>query len=290
MFCLGATKGGTSWLHDHLSQHPDCHFRTIKELHYFTMTRPAHFGAALKRLKAELERLKARLAGAPEAMRARLERRIADLRDWRAVLARRQTDAAAYRAFLTAGRQGQAVLGDITPAYALLPDERLSEMAAIAPDVRAVYLMRDPVARLWSHVRMIAQRTRPEAFADEARALLARILSGDLSGEGQGIVARGDYATVLPRLARAFAPGRLLVMFTEEMMTLPGLARLAEFLGIRPGAADLDRRVHEGTPLKMTDAERRAARAWLEPQYAYVSGQYPSLPQTWRAHMEEGFA
>ena len=33
--CVGATKAGTSFLYEHLAAHPQCHFRTIKELHYF---------------------------------------------------------------------------------------------------------------------------------------------------------------------------------------------------------------------------------------------------------------
>lgn len=290
LFCVGATKAGTSWLHEHLSKHPDCHFRTIKELHYFQMTEPGQFGIALRRLQAEIARFKARLTGADATLRARVERRLSDLRDWRRVLQLRATDLDAYRAFLLDGRGDKALVGDITPAYGLLPEDRLSLMKTVGADVRVVYLMRDPVARLWSHVRMIAHRVAPQRFADEARALLARIVTGDLTGEGAGIAARGDYAAILPRLKRVFDPSRLLVLFTEEMLTLPGLARLSAFLGIRTVGADLDRRVHEGVSLSMNDDERRAARVWLRPQYDYVSGQYSSLPAAWRANMEEGLA
>lgn len=290
MFCVGATKAGTSWLYEHLAAHPDCHFRTIKELHYFTMEKPGRFALALGRASDEAARLQVRLAGAGAGLRARLERRLTDLTDWCAVLRRGAIDLDAYRAFLTGGRGTARLVGDVTPAYALLPEAALARLNAVGPDVRVVYLMRDPVARLWSHVRMIARRTAPDRFADEARALLARILGGDLSGEGAGIVARGDYAAILPRLARVFAPGRFLAMFYEEMLTAPGLQRLSEFLGIRPVAADLDRRVHEGVALSLSEDERRAARTWLQPQYAYVSGQFPSLPAAWRANMEEGFA
>ena len=133
-------------------------------------------------------------------------------------------------------------------------------------------------------------RVHGDSFAAEARALLTRIVSGDLTGEGAGIAARGDYAAILPRLTRAFDPARLLVLFYEEMLTAPGLARLWSFLGIRPVDADLGRRVHEGTPLTMNEDERRAARAWLRPQYDYVSGQFATLPAAWRANMEEGLA
>ncbi|MBL9055550.1 MAG: sulfotransferase, partial [Rhodobacteraceae bacterium] len=162
---MGATKAGTSWLYEHLSAHPDCHFRTIKELHYFQLTAPGQFGAALRRLQGEIDGLKARLTGAAAAQRARIERRLADLRDWRRVLQRRETDLDAYRAFLTEGQGERRLVGDITPAYALLDADRLALLPQVAADTRVVYLMRDPVARLWSHVRMIAQRVAPAGFA-----------------------------------------------------------------------------------------------------------------------------
>jgi len=289
MFCVGATKAGTSWLHDHLSAHPDCHFRTVKELHYFQMTEPAQFATARRRLNADITRLEARLA-AGEGVRSRIERRLGDLRDWRQVLRVRTTDLQAYRDFLTEGRGDRRLVGDVTPAYALLPADRLALLPRVADDTRVVYLMRDPVARLWSHVRMVAKRVAPDSFADEARTLLARLTGGDLSGEAAGIAARGDYATILPRLARAFDPQRLLVMFYEDMLTLPGLLRLWAFLGIRAVEADLDRRVHEGLSLAMTEDQRRAARGWLQPQYEYVSGHFATLPAAWRANMEEGLA
>ena len=35
MFGVGATKAGTSWLYRYLADHPECHLRSIKELHFF---------------------------------------------------------------------------------------------------------------------------------------------------------------------------------------------------------------------------------------------------------------
>ena len=35
LFCVGATKAGTSWLFDYLKHHPECHLRSVKELQYF---------------------------------------------------------------------------------------------------------------------------------------------------------------------------------------------------------------------------------------------------------------
>ncbi len=289
LFCVGATKAGTSWLYDHLAAHPDCHFRSIKELHYFSMTEPKHFDAALRNGQAEIADLKARTGLVGEA-KFWADRRLADLRDWQKVLRARAIDLPAYRAFLGDGAKAARLVGDVTPAYALMPAERLQTLSDVGADVRVVYLIRDPVARLWSHVRMIAQRMAPQRFAEESCALLDRILSGDLSGEGKGIVARGNYATILPKLAKVFAPQRLLVQFYEDLISAPGVARLAEFLGLSARTADVARLVHEGRSLALAAPLRARARAFLRPQYDYVASQFGDLPAAWRANMQEGFA
>lgn len=282
VFGLGATKAGTSWLHDHLAGHPDCHFRTIKELHYFGLAEAQQFDWQLDHGRREIAA--AREAGERGAARLR------DLRDWQKVLRLRVQNAGAYLGYLTGGRKGRRVVGDITPAYSLLPPETLRVMAGLTPDVRFIYLLRDPVARLWSHVRMIAQRTAPDHFAEESSALMGRVLDGDLSGEGEGIVRRGDYAGILAKLDAALDPKRLLVMFYEELTSVPGIARLAAFLGIAPRPDRLDARVHEGRALALPVTLMDRARGVLRPQYDYVAGRFPALPAAWQRNMEGSVA
>jgi Sulfotransferase domain len=171
-----------------------------------------------------------------------------------------------------------------------MPVENMSLLQTVGADVRVVYLIRDPLARLWSHVRMIAHRVAPQRFADEALALFNRIIGGDLSGEGKGIVARGDYAAILPKLAQAIDPKRLLVMFYEDLISAPGVAQLSAFLGIAAGTADFERRVHRGVSLALPDTMTARAMACLRPQYDYVARQFGDIPTAWRANMGEGVA
>jgi hypothetical protein len=283
LFCVGAAKAGTTWLYDHLAGHPDCHLRSIKELHYFTSVESGRFGHQLKVQRARAGALGRRLAeGRPDTAR-----KARDVADWIAVLARRREDAAAYLGYLTDGRGDRRLVADITPAYALLPEDRLRRMAAIAPDVRFLFLLRDPLDRLWSHVRMVARRGGDGGGQGDgaAPALLGRILDGAPTG----IPDRGDYASILTRLFRAVAPDRLMVQFQEEMLSLPGLARLCGFLGIRTVPADFARKVHAGRDGAAMDRGLRArALAFLRPQYEFVGRLYPDLPARWRHNMAGG--
>jgi hypothetical protein len=270
LFCVGATKAGTTWLHRHLAGHPECHVRAIKELHYFDTVETGLWRRSLRRERA-------RRAGLAAPKHAAARR---DVSDWIAVLRRKALDLPAYLAYLTGGCGQRRLVADITPAYASLPEARLAQMASLLPDVRFLYLLRDPVARFWSHVRMIALReTRdPAAVPDRARAIMAAVLAGQPSA----VADRGDYAAAVTRLRRVVPEGRCLFLPTDEMMTAEGLARLWAFLGIGRARADFARRPHEGVPVPLTAAERSALRHWLAPQYAFVEAMLGGLPRGWQ--------
>lgn len=284
---VGATKSGTTWLYDHLRAHPQCHLRSIKELHYFDTLESGAFQHQLRVQRALAQRLGVRAAVATGQGLERVARRQGDVADWINVLSRRTEDVNAYLHYLFGGGwKANKLVADITPAYALLPVERLRAMATMAPDVRFLYLLRDPVARLWSHVRMLAQRAGAAAdrLETEARELLNRILDGARSGA----VDRSDYAGAITRLRAAVAPSRLMVMFQDDLMTVPGLARLCTFLGIDAMSADFDRRVFTGGAAGMTPEQARRARAFLAPQYAFVEKTMGGLPASWQTALAEG--
>ena len=67
------------------------------------------------------------------------------------------------------------------------------------------------------------------------------------------------------------------------MLTVPGLGAICRFLGIADRAGGSAVRVHQGPALAMRPRQVRRARAWLAPQYDFVSEQMGRLPQTWLA-------
>lgn len=77
-FCVGAAKAGTSWLHRQLSDHPECHFCAIKELHYFDAIGAGRLGRLTKHHQAQQVALKDRLAVRGAPARAARKRRTAD--------------------------------------------------------------------------------------------------------------------------------------------------------------------------------------------------------------------
>lgn len=284
MFCVGATKAGTSWLHRTLSDHSDCHLRAIKELHYFDALDHGEVDRQIADVEARRGRYLKQLAQADvPAVAARKARQIGDCDDWLSVLRRGSEDRAAYMAYLTEGARGRLV-GDMTPAYSLLSETRLRDMTAIAGDVRFVYLVRDPVERLWSHVRMIAgRRAAPgEDISDRALHILRRVFQGK---EGE-ITLRSDYRAALGRLARAVDPRRLLVVVYEELFSAEGLGRVFAFLGIGEGSADFRRRIHASPKAALSAEGRAEARGWLADQYDFVADWLGRRPAGWHYELQ----
>lgn len=286
MFCVGATKSGTSWLFNYLSDHPECHVRSIKELHYFDTLETGAFQQQIALHRNKAARLRDRLVDAKGKTQRRTSAKMQDILHWKKVLQDRAENTANYLAYLTWGMDQHAVVADITPSYALLPVKRLKEMASLSPDTRFIYLMRDPVARLWSHVRMVERRAGDAArdLAAACKATVDRVLGGVQSS----MTERGDYKGAIERLNAAVDPSRLLVMFMEEMLTPSGIARICTFLGIAYKDANFDQPVHVGPALAMCAAQHNAARVLLRPQYDYVARHYPDIPANWRMNMGEG--
>ena len=280
MICVGATKAGTSWLYAYLRRHPDCWLRSIKELHYFNTVQNDSFDDQIALRRKDLARLEAR------GNEPRLLARQRDLRDWLHVLEARGQDDAAYRAYLHKGRGTERVVGDVTPAYGLLSVASLRRMVALAADVRVIYLLRDPVERLWSQLRMNARRRITDPAQYERKAL--KLMDAALAGGEERAVIRGDYAATVTRLDAAIDPKRLLVMFQDDLMSREGLQRLTSFLGISAKRFDTERRVHEGAPLAL-DAERHArAVEFLRPQYDFIAARFGALPPRWQRNLQVG--
>lgn len=276
--CIGAAKAGTDWLHRQLSQHPECHLRAIKELHYFSAIERGRLDAEFEKHRGFQKGLLHRLeceSRAPDAMQAQ---KLTDRADWMDVLESGREDVPAYLNYLTQGARDGQVVADVTPAYALLPEDRLRHMAGMTGDVRFLYLLRDPIERLWSHVRMIAVRRDPDGRVTRQRC--ARILQRTITGEEDQIARRSDYSGTIKRLAAAMPGRQFMIEAFEDMVEGEGLQRLCRFLGIAPMAPDAVP-VHTGQPLDMTRDQRRAAAEWLAPQYDAAEQALGRMPLGW---------
>lgn len=271
IFCLGATKAGTSWLFDYLYGHRECHFPAVKELHYFDALEQGNGAWHRKEAQARLDRARAEK---PTAWQHRL---VADLERWLATFDGKTRDDAAYLNYVQEGGEKARVIGDFTPAYGLLKEKTLATMAALTDKVRFVYLMRDPVDRIWSNIRMVAG-------AGGQAALDAKV-DGVLNGTADNILDRSNYRRTLNRLTRAIPREALHIEFYERLFTPAAIERLCAFLGIVPQPAPFDRMVHQSVKAALPMGQRAQLQAALKPQYNFVEKFMGELPSEWTQKM-----
>ena len=283
LFCAGAVKAGTTWLYEYLREHPETYLRTIKETQYFDRLHGGNLKGRIKKLDQEIAAFEAELEEGRAKWPAWVLRQIGDRAEYRKVLMSGDAPTSGYLRYLTAGAANKRLAGEMTPEYGLLPAAQLREISALAPDVRWIFLMRDPVSRLWSHVRMLVRRTKPapDAFAAACEAKFDEVLAG----AAKDVTQRGDYVAIHRRLSNGVAADKRLVMFYEQLLTPAGIGRVTDFLGLSRHPARLDKRVHEGVAVDMPSPLRARARDWLRPQYAFVAEAY-GLPPEWERFPE----
>ena len=289
LICLGANKAGTSWLYRYLAGHPDCRLPLVKELHYFDARHFNRLEGEQQRITALHDATRDALASAKGAEAEKLRAELTELNEWLSVIAAARAGKrgdAAYRDFVLGRAAGGArLVADITPAYALMPKRVFVRMQALAEKVRFLYILRDPVDRLWSNIRMNAARLAGGTGTVAEEAL--RQFDLWVAGEAKSVSRRSDYAATLARLAEAVDPAKLSVIFYETLFTPAALGRLCGFLGIGAHPAQFSKLVHVGVPVPLDAARQAQARAILAPQYDYVRRTVADLPPRWRENMGE---
>jgi hypothetical protein len=157
-------------------------------------------------------------------------------------------DYAAYHANFPAA-DGR-LRGEATPIYVYWPNS-LERIAAYNPAIRLIVLLRDPVARAWSHWKMeYARGAETQPFAWCIREGRRRLLDAEPWGHHRefSYVERGYYGEQMERLFGLFPREQVLVLRAEDLSIAPGpaLAAVRGFLDLPAGVDPSPRRVHVG--------------------------------------------
>ncbi len=222
---LGGQKCGSSWMQAYLARQQGSDFGRLGEYQIWEADLGGPFAryrvpepSALQKLRAEAKR-KLRLAAPKDVLRWRM-----------------QTNRDLYFDYFEdlLHKPGITRTGDVTPSYAALPAPMLAGIrdgfSARGITTRALFSMRDPVARLRSHLRMDQQKGRLPS-EDEPGALAAFYAS-------QEAAARTRYDLTLTALEQVFAPENCFIWPFEDLFTLKGIRAFSGFAGVPgdPGA------------------------------------------------------
>ena len=261
----GAQKAGTSWLQAYLELHRQADFGPIKEYHVFdalelpemshflsrrdpTLTdRPAQFLRHLIRTKQRPLR---------ETLRARLRKPGAYIPYFANILKQKNI----------------RLTGDITPEYAGLSHETLTDIrtgfAAQGIKTTALFIMRDPVERCLSAIRMYRGRPMESHHLPITREESTDTIAIRMMSHGHFAITT-RYDLTLARLEAIFGDD-LCLSFFEELFDGGEAERIARFLGLDPLPPDLQsmKNVSGFKDEAVSEATRAAVARHFAPVYA----------------------
>lgn len=229
LLCLGVQKAGTTWLHDYLDGHTQADMGFTKEYHILDTLSP--------------ESGHTRLSDKQQRAIKLLERKNKDdvfsgsnYGFWKRFAF--YLDMGTYYDYYTGLLQvdGVQLTGDMTPDNAVASADMLKdlkrEFLRRNVGVKPVILLRDPVERCWSAVRM-GKRTAIEGKnsklqkgeGDEATLLRE-------SYKSKGRTYRTRYEKIFSRIEQAFPQEQYFTGFYETLFTVEEIRRLCDFLKI----------------------------------------------------------
>jgi sulfotransferase family protein len=205
--CVGAHKAGTTWLYQQLDSHPDFWMPPVKELHYFDQLSRVHRAAP---------------------PRCRDERDLRFLERLESLSAETGIDLDNYARLFEP--KASLLSGDISPNYSTLSNEVIRQVVGYFPNLKVIFLARDPVERVWSHLSMEVHYHQIEPFDATDIAEVKRNL------RRRGMLLRSYPSAIVARWKRYLHPEQFRVYFFDDLQRNPAELRrsILRFLAADP--------------------------------------------------------
>ncbi|HEY3776691.1 MAG TPA: sulfotransferase [Rhizomicrobium sp.] len=257
---VGAQKAGTSWLRSYFFSRDDIYLSRT-EMHFFDAK---HGLDSPRRTERLLEKASRRKKAIGQNLNLKLEH------------LKLGSDCTSYKDFFRRQVPEHVnFFGEITPSYSLIGEAGYREVREIFRNVRIIFIMRDPVERFYSHVRM--NRSRRISAQSPQDDVLRRL-------ECDSYVDRSRYQVTISNLENVFSRNELLYLFYETLFTPQTIHNLCAFAGMEVVDAKFDEVVNSGGPRdRMPEEVDRQVRAAFDETYKFCAHRFgDSLPRQWR--------
>lgn len=255
---MGAQKAGTTWLHQTISKGNNINMGIIKEYHIWDYV----FSDLGKFAKAPVLK--------PDNARFAMRRMM-------------QQSPQVYLDYFKGLISSKInITGDITPSYSIISQSGLEKIAQYLEDagfdVKVIFLMRDPVERLWSAVRM-EKRDRlrrgqklDSSFADQRAIEYTKI---------KGHVARSDYISTVLNIEAIFAKNAIHYELYENLFNKKSIQSLTSFLGLSLQETDFSQKVNHSPNQPRSQETTKKLQEFLTPQYEFCKDKFPLTSKLW---------
>lgn len=270
---IGAQKSGTTWLARMLAGHPDVFMTPVKEIHYFDHIRGLTEHLSEKKRHSRRRKYYQRMW----TQWSRFAEHRSQRAWWRDYMASPIDDDWYRRLFQHRGRATLA--GEITPEYAIIGRDGLAHIKRLAPAARVIFIMRNPIERMWSQALHQCRARGLDANRQSPSAIIA-MLQEPRFGE------LGDYATTLSDMAAVFKAEQTLVLYYEDMHQdrLAALRQVCAFIGTGFEAdhfTELGRRFNRSQQAALPEPVRAYLRQACREQAEAVRARIGRIPAAW---------
>jgi hypothetical protein len=272
--CVGAQKASTTWLFAALDQHPDIFTTPVKEIHYFDHARGIGSHLGKRKRRARFRKYLQRLAF-----------------DWRR-FGEHRSQWAWYRDYMRSPidddwyerlfrhRGGARLGGEATPEYALIGQDGFRHIKRLAPDAKALFVMRNPLDQAWSQFRHFENK-KDARRAGTGKDNAVRFWESEYSA------LMRDYPRTIDDLLAVFGAERVKFLFHEEIHAdrRAAMQSLCTFLDVKFRAGhfrDLDRTRNASPRAPMPDELREHLIERHREIATGVRDRIGDIPQSWR--------
>ena len=167
--------------------------------------------------------------------------------------------------------------GDITPAYAGLQAHTYAQiktrLESAGFKVKVVFLMRDPVERCMSAIRMQIRNRQSGEVAD-----LLRVAYGS-----ERMSLRTNYHRTIVEIEKVFDPRDIYFGIYEEMFSVVNIEKLSQFCGVPTNLAAGSEMVNAGTDREPIDFElAKEISNFYSDVYDFCGNRFPQTKLLWR--------
>jgi len=173
------------------------------------------------------------------------------------------------------------IVGEITPAYSILAESRVREMKKIMPELKLIFIMRNPIKRAFSHAMM--------DLTKKMKLPKKEIPPTQLFGHFESAQSRfrGDYLKVISLYERCFGKENICIKFFEEIKECPEqmMNDIYRFLGLEElsdfSQHQIHRVVRDGNNERMGDEYYSYLDALYRKDIEQIQKKYGSYSLNW---------
>jgi hypothetical protein len=258
---VGAQRTGSTWLHSQLNQNDEINMGLCKEYHVFDVLFTPYVPELRIRLVSRVNE-----AGT-DAESVRKERKLLSfLED--------PNNYFTYFDRLSSRDHRTQAVGDMTPSYSMLDSEAYQfirdGLVKRGFRVKVIFIMRDPIERIWSMFHQAAKVRQDLEAGKERRASITTFTNVNAS-------LRTRYDRTITELEKVFPKADIFYDFYERFFTPESYSSLATFLSINLDAPDFQKR--RNTSLmkgQLDDALAREAALHYSETYRFIRERFGS--------------